>query len=257
MDKNKIFICFSSFLDKATLTSFIKYNALDRKDIIFFIRCSDAEFVSFSGFENIVKVNDDFANDVDVELTFNENEKNCLIGFDFNNKKTNSLVFLDENMDSLTLETYLKEALALSAIFINNLNGYYSFSHCLESKINSKDIFIDIKEENIKELFKKKDSFLLISYKDFSFLENVINGYLDSFSNLDSPGIFSSIGSFFFKNYMPSKQIPPFSSLMTDYRVLLGKKNLTISISKDLSFSNYQDLFNKVMNLIKARKENV
>ncbi len=257
MEKYKIFIRFSSFLDKATLTSFIKYNALDRQDIIFFIKCLDAEFVSFSGFENIVKVNDDFVNDADAELTFNETEKNSLIGFGLGKKKTNSLVFLDENMDALTLETYLKEASCLATVFINKQNGHYSFSHCLNEKINSKAMLVDLKEENIKELFKKQNSFLLISYKDFSFLENVINGYLDSFSNLNSPGIFSSIGSFFFKNYMPSNQIPPFSSLMTDYRVLLGRKNLTISIGKDLSFSNYQDLFSKVMDLIKARKENV
>lgn len=257
MRKKEILISLSTFKNKETLTSFLKSFALKRQDTIFEVECSKQEFIPFSGYENIRQASSEKPIAYDAIFSFGENNEDKLIGFGLNKEEMNSLVIIDENENPFVINEHIEEAITFSKIFYHSPQSYHLVSGSLIETINSETRFPD-KEESIDILFKEQHSFIVISKRDFSFLKATINGYLDATTKSSSQeGIFASIGRFFFKNYIPSNKIAPFSRLVSNYEIALGKATPTIALTQDMSFSEYQNLLELVSNLKIGSDQNV
>ncbi len=257
MHKKEILISLSTFKSKETLTSSLKSFALKRQDTIFEVECSKQEFIPFSGFENIRQASNEKSIVYDAIFGFGENNDDKLIGFPLNKEGMNSLVIIDENENSYVINQHIEEATTFSKIFYHSSQSYHLVSGSLIEAINSESLFPN-KEESIDILFKEQNSFIVISKRDFTFLKAAINGYLDTATKPSSQeGIFATIGRFFFKNYIPSNKIAPFSRLVSSYEIALGKSSPTIVITQDMSFSEYQNLLELVSNLKIGSDQNV
>lgn len=231
--------------DRQDIMIFLKSAALEFKDIAFSVQCEEKEYALFSDYPNIHKAATEEETDYDFVFDFQEEDMDRLLPF-LDKEKKKYLLLLDEKEEDAVLSTNYLKAERFVAEGTGENPKVSLISKGLEQRLPHDD---RISEESIRDLFESKADMVVLTTQDYSFFRQSIDGFLAFCKKKKetSKNLFSSMGSYFFKNYMSRNEEKKVEDCFSFYEILLGKKNTEIHIKRPSGIQAYLGLLRSLV----------
>lgn len=249
MENIKILIDLSGIQDKTTLTSAIKaYSLNQHSPFLFLIKGKKEDMVLFSGYDKIRPYDEKEDSDgIDVFLKKEESKNQDRLLYLFHKKdKTRSYLLI---MSRINQDSIDKARQLVSRIFeVKNISCSIVSE---EEEISDASSFV--KRVAHKDILSSHEPLMAVKEKDFLLLSHyydAIVGLIDE-DRETRKSVFSDIGSFFFKNYMPSNRLPSLKDFLSDYEILLDEPKLTLNLLKEVNTNDYTNIFLAIERLMK------
>lgn len=248
MKQKNILVLLQEAKDKQDILVFLKSAALEFKEVCFYIQCEDKEYAFLSDYHNIQKAESDKKTDYDFVFTFREEDKDRLLPF-LGKERRKYLLLLDEKEeDSLLNADYLKAERFVKDMISGN-PVVSLISPLLKQKLPQDNRSLELRTESIRSLFESKADMMVLSLEEYRFFVESVDGFL-AFCKKEkekSKNLFSSMGSYFFKNYMPRNEEKRVEDCFDFYEILLDKPGMEILIRRPSEIRNYLDLLRSLM----------
>lgn len=239
---------FNSFNKLEDFSTFLKSLAISNPKNLFYLDCDKKDFLVFDGFDNIKRIKEeDKDSHFDAIFSSDLESNNFLFYLPDKERGLRSYVtVIDEEDEDSNINKNLIYASKIVSKFFEIPVSLSLISPSFEDKIKSSNIELGEKS-NIKDIFTYKKRFILLSKRDYVFFRDTIDGYLlmNKEENNDK-GLFSSLGSLFFKNYVKSKEPSPFKRYMSKYTIDLSNPSLSFNIIGEMKMEEWSTLFKEI-----------
>lgn len=251
MEKIKVLIRLSEFEDKGTLSAFMKSTALKEDTYQFDVICSQEDFVVFSDSKDIHRVEEGDQKDYDLTLISREEKRDRLLFLTGNEKKGPTyLLILNENEDKETkVRNFVKAKKIVDAHF-NKPVSFSLLSTNLIDAIPEEEMTNKGEDAKIGEIFSYDKDMIIMSERDFDFFGDSIACFtkLLSIKREEKKSIFSSIGSYFFKNYTSKPENITLKDYLSVYEILLDDEKWVFNIIRKPIIGDYFYLLKLIQN---------